>query len=66
MPEEHGGHVGFSHLWKEIQACSDAYHPLKLIPKNYKYYDVDLFVSVWGSILASMFYGKLQLINFSF
>jgi hypothetical protein len=58
MPEEHGGQVGFSHVWKEIQAASDAYHPLKMIPVGYYGYDSDVFSSVWGPILASLFYGR--------
>ena len=57
MPEEHGGHVGFVHLWKEIQAQSDTYYPLKMVSQNCTDYDKDAFFSVWGPIIASMFYG---------
>ena len=58
MPEEHGGQLIFSHLWKEIQAHSDAYNPLKIVPEGCNQYDADLFLSAWRPILASMFYGE--------
>jgi hypothetical protein len=58
MPEEHGGQVGFSHVWNEIQSASDAYHPLIIIPSGYHGYDSEIFSGVWRPILASLFYGK--------
>ena len=66
MPEEHGGHVGFSHVWREIQSYSDSHDPLKSVPAGYNHYDEDIFTSVWGPVLASLFYGKSFFSFFSF
>jgi hypothetical protein len=58
MPEEHGGDLGFSYRWQEIQARNEIYVPLTVLEPGVNQYDKDMFLSVWGPIVASLLYSK--------
>lgn len=58
MPEEHGGDLGFSYRWQEIQARNETYIPLTALEPGANQYDKDMFLSVWGPVVASLLYSK--------
>ena len=60
MPEEHGGNVGFSHRWREIQGLSESATPFIPTNSSCQAFDRDMFLCVWGPILASILYGTLS------
>ena len=58
MAEEHGGELGFSYQWKEISKKRSSIVPISNRTTNVL--DKTLFLTVWGPILAALFYSKFD------